>query len=112
MLRPIAGFELRHQLRQPLLWATSGVFFALAFIATTTDAFQIGAGMGSLNRNGPYAVAALLGNLSVMGSFVAVAFVAASALRDFERRTDELVFSRPVRPRELLAGRLLGGLAA
>jgi ABC-type transport system involved in multi-copper enzyme maturation permease subunit len=112
MLRPIATSELRHQLRQPLLWATSGVFFTLAFIATTTDAFQVGAGMGSLKRNGPYAVASLLGNLSVMGSFVAVAFVAATALRDFERRTDELVFSRPVQPRELLAGRLLGGLVA
>jgi ABC-type transport system involved in multi-copper enzyme maturation permease subunit len=112
MLRSIAGFEFRYQLRQPLLWATAGVFLALAFIVTSTDAFQIGGGIGSLNRNAPFVVVSLLGNLSVIGSFILVAFVATSALRDFEQRTDELVFSRPVRPHDLLLGRFLGSLAA
>ena len=54
----------------------------------------------------------MLGSMSLMGVFIVVAFVATSALRDFERGTDELVFSRPVRTRDLLLGRFVGSLAA
>jgi hypothetical protein len=50
--------------------------------------------------------------MSLFGSFLAVAFVATSAVRDFEAGTDELVFSRPLDARVLLLGRFLGALAA
>jgi ABC-type transport system involved in multi-copper enzyme maturation permease subunit len=112
MFLRIVAFEIRYQLRQPLFWATAGIFALLAFVVTTTDAFQIGGAIGSLNRNAPYVVARLLGSMSVMGAFMVVAFVAGSALRDFERGTAELVFSRPVRPRDLLLGRFFGSLIA
>jgi len=51
MLRHVFGFEIRYQLRQPLFWATAGIFTLLAFVATTTDALQVGGSIGSLNRN-------------------------------------------------------------
>ena len=112
MFPRIAWFELRHQLRQPLFWGSAFVFLALAFVATTTDALQLGGGIGSLNRNAPYVVVRMLGNLSLIGLFLVVAMVASAALRDFEQRTDEIVFASPVRPRDLLLGRFLGSLAA
>jgi ABC-2 type transport system permease protein len=112
MLRQIVRFELRYQLRQPLLWATAAIFAALAFIASSTDALEIGGPIGALNRNAPQVVVRMLGGMSLFGIFIVVAFVATSALRDFERGTDELVFSRPVRPRDLLLGRFLGSLLA
>ena len=112
MLLRIAAFELRYQLRQPLVWAMAAVFFALSFVATITDALAIGGAIGSLNRNAPYVVVRMLGDLSLVGAFIVVAFVATSVLRDFERRTDELVFSRPIRPRDLLLGRFIGSMTA
>ena len=112
MLRHILAFELRYQLRQPLFWGTAGVFAMMGFVATVTDALQIGGAIGSVNRNAPYVIVRMLANLSLIGSFMVVAFVATSILRDFERRTDELVFSRPVNPGELLLGRFVGSLAA
>jgi ABC-2 type transport system permease protein len=112
MFRQIVRFELRYQLRQPLLWATAAIFAALAFIASSTDALEIGGPIGALNRNAPYVVVRILGGMSLFGIFIVVAFVATSALRDFERGTDELVFSRPVRPRDLLLGRFVGSLVA
>ena len=112
MLLRIALFELRFQLRQPLLWATAAILAAMSFIATVTDAFAIGGAIGHLNRNAPFVVVRMLGDLSLIGAFVVVAFVAASALRDFERGTAELVFSRPVRATDLLLGRFVGSLAA
>ena len=112
MLRHIVAFELRHQLRQPLFWGTAGVFAMMSFVATVTDTLQIGGAIGSVNRNSPYVVVRMLGDLSLLASFMVVAFVATSVLRDFERRTDEIVFSRPIRPRELLVGRYAGSVAA
>ncbi len=107
-----ATFELRHQLRQPLLWATAVVFAAAGFLATTTDALQIAGPIGSLNRNAPFVVVRLLGHLALLGSMLVVMFVATAALRDFERRTDELVFARPVPIAPFLLGRFAGSLAA
>ena len=112
MLLRIAAFELRYQFRQPLFWVVAAVFFALSFIATITDALAIGGAIGSLNRNAPYVVVRMLGDLSLVGAFIVVAFVATSVLRDFERQTDELVFSRPIRPRDLLLGRYIGSTTA
>jgi ABC-type transport system involved in multi-copper enzyme maturation permease subunit len=112
MFRHIVRFELRYQLRQPLLWVTAAIFAALAFIASSTDALEIGGPIGALNRNAPYVVVRMLGGMSLFGVFIVVAFVATAALRDFECFTDELVFSRPVPARDLLLGRFCGSLLA
>ncbi len=112
MFLRVAAFELRYQLRQPLFWAVAAMFAVLSFTATITDALAIGGAIGSLNRNAPFVVVRMLGNLSLVGAFMIVAFVATSALRDFEHRTDELVFSRPVRHPDLLFGRFAGSVLA
>ncbi len=108
----LAGFEVRYQLRQPLFWATAAFFALVGFVVTATDALQVGGAIGGVNRNAPWVVARLLGDMSVLGSFVVVAFVGTAVLRDFEHGTDELVFSRPVRVAHLLLGRFAGSLAA
>jgi ABC-2 type transport system permease protein len=112
MFWSIARFELGYQARQPLLWGMAGLFGMLAFVATVTDAVGIGGAIGSLNRNAPVVIIRMLGALSVMGAFGVVAFVATAALRDFERGTADLVFSKPVRPWALLLGRFAGSTAA
>ena len=112
MFRAVAAFELRYQMRQPLVWAMALLFLVLSFIATVTDALGLGGAIGSLNRNASFVVIRMIGNLSLIGVFMVVAFVATSVLRDFDHGTDELIFSRPVRGAELLAGRFVGSVVA
>ena len=112
MFRQIVAFELGYQIRQPLLWAMAAIFAVISFIATITDALAIGGAIGSLNRNAPYVVVRMLGDLSLVGVFIVVAFVATSVLRDFERGTADLIFSRPIRTRDFLLGRFVGSLVA
>ena len=112
MLLRLIAFELRFQFRQPLLWATAAIFAAMSFIATITDGFAIGGAIGNLNRNAPYVVVRMLGDLSLIGAFIVVAFCATSVLRDFERGTEDLIFSRPVHPSQLLLARFLGSMIA
>lgn len=112
MLREIFRFELRYHLTSPLLWGT-GLFFALlTFGAITSDSVTIGGGIGNVHRNSPFVIVQMLSVMSVIAVFVTTAFVASSALRDFERGSHELFFSKPLRKFDYLAGRFVGSLLA
>ena len=111
MLLRLAAFEIRYQLKQPLFWLTAVFFAVMTFGATTTDSVQIGGSIGNVHRNAPYVIIRMLGVMSTLGLFVLVAFVASSILRDFERGTHELIFSRPIKKRDYLLGRFLGSFA-
>ena len=54
MFGKIASFELRYQLKSPVLWITFLIFFLLTFLAVTNDNVQIGfavrAGLGLAQR--------------------------------------------------------------
>ncbi|MEP7011313.1 MAG: M1 family aminopeptidase [Acidobacteriota bacterium] len=110
--REIFRFELYQTLRSPLFWGT-GLFFAtMTFGAVTSDSITIGGGIGNVQRNAPFVILQLLSVMSVIGVFVTTAFVAGAALRDFERGTHELFFSKPMAKLDYLGGRFAGSLVA
>ncbi|HEV7668503.1 MAG TPA: M1 family aminopeptidase [Thermoanaerobaculia bacterium] len=110
--REIFRFELHQTLRSPLFWGT-GLFFAtMTFGAVTSDSITIGGGIGNVQRNAPFVILQLLSVMSVIGVFVTTAFVAGAALRDFERGTHELFFSKPMAKLDYLGGRFAGSLVA
>ena len=53
MFREFFSFELRFQLRQPLLWLIALIFGLLAFGGTSSDAITIGSSVGNVWRNAP-----------------------------------------------------------
>ncbi|HXU46850.1 MAG TPA: ABC transporter permease, partial [Thermoanaerobaculia bacterium] len=110
--REIFRFELRHHLTSPLFWGT-GLFFALmTFGAVTSNSITIGGGIGNVHRNAPFVILQLLSTMSVIAIFVTTAFVGGAALRDFERGTHELFFSKPLGKLEYLGGRFAGSFLA
>lgn len=112
MLRAILGFELRQQLGNPVLWVVAGVFALLAFGASSSEAVQLGGGIGNVQRNAPSTIITLLGGFSELSMLLVTIFVAGGALRDFDNRTAELFFTTPVKKRDYLLGRFGGGLIA
>ncbi|HXU33968.1 MAG TPA: M1 family aminopeptidase [Thermoanaerobaculia bacterium] len=110
--REIFRFELKQTLASPLFWGT-GLFFAtMTFGAVTSDSVTIGGGIGNVQRNAPFVILQLLSVMSIIGVFVTTAFVAGAAMRDFERGTHELFFSKPMRKVDYLGGRFAGSLVA
>jgi ABC-type transport system involved in multi-copper enzyme maturation permease subunit len=105
-------FDLRHQLRTPLLWVAGFIFALLAFAATSSDVVTIGGSVGNVHRNAPAVIVNFLVSFSVLGLFIVTFFVAHPLLRDFELGSDELFFSTPMRSRDYIAGRLAAGLTA
>jgi ABC-type transport system involved in multi-copper enzyme maturation permease subunit len=111
MLPAVAGFELRYQLRNPLLWGTAAMLFLLAFAVIASPALRLGA-PGNVQVNAPRAIAQTQLLFVILHMLAAVGFVAGAANRDAEAGFESVVHSSPVRARDYLLGRLFGALAA
>jgi len=112
MIREFFKFELREQLRSPLLWLLSALFGLLAFGAASTDAVQIGGAIGNVYRNAPTVTVQFMGIFTIFGMLIIGVFISSALLRDFELGTADLVFSNPIKKRDFLIGRFAAALLA
>ncbi|WGV56464.1 ABC transporter permease subunit [Stenotrophomonas indicatrix] len=112
MILTFFRFELREQLRSPLLWLLAFLFAALAFAAASSEAVQIGGGVNNVHSNAPIVIARFMGIFTMMGMLVSTLFVSNALLRDFELGTSELIFASPIKRRDYLAGRILAAICA
>lgn len=103
-------FDLRFLVGSPLLWIAAFVFGLSAFGATSSDAIQIGGSIGNVHRNAPFVIVQWLNVFTLLGLFIAGAFIGGTLLRDFESGTSELFFSKPIRARDYLLGRFSAGV--
>ena len=112
MLKAIFEFELRQQFGNPVFWIVVAVFALLGFGASSSDAVQIGGGVGNTLRNAPMVIVALLNSFAAFSMLLVTIFVAGGALRDFDNRSAELFFATPMKKRDYLLGRFGGGFVA
>ena len=108
MFFDILKFELNYHRKQNLIYILSGVFFLIFFLGTASPNVQIGGAIGNININSPFAVLSSLAAVSIFSMFGAVAFNANSVVRDFELKTAELFFSRPIPKFDYVYGRFIG----
>ncbi|KFN42510.1 ABC transporter permease/M1 family aminopeptidase [Arenimonas oryziterrae] len=112
MILEFFRFELREQLRSPVLWLLALLWGLMAFAVASTDAVTLGSAIGNVDRNAPTVVAQFMGISTILGLLVIGIFIANALLRDFEIGTADLFFSSPMRKRDFLAGRFSAALAA
>lgn len=110
MWRSIFWFELRYHLRQPIFYLVT--FFLGVLLFTAGTGHGPGGAFGRLHLNAPAVILELLVKGIYLGLFLMVAFVTSAATRDFERRTAELFFSKPISRFDYLTGRFAGTMAA
>jgi len=110
MFLEILKFELNYHRKQNLVYILSGVFFLLAFLATTTPNVQLVGGIANLNINGSYTVLMSLSSMVLIALFGSVAFSANAIIRDFELNTAEMFLTRPISKADYLYGRFFGSL--
>jgi ABC-2 type transport system permease protein len=100
--------ELRHWFRQPLMYSFFGLFAFMGFSLVVWDAIKLGGAGGNLYRNAPYMVYVFYSVIAFLGLLLVAAFVNASAIRDFENNTSQIIFSTPLRKSQYLLSRFLG----
>ena len=111
MLKHIAAFEWRYQLRSPVFWVGCLLFFLMTFGSVTVDQIQIGA-KGNVNLNSPYSILQTLAIMSIFATFIVVAMVAGVVVRDDETGFAPILRSTRVRKGSYLVGRFIGANAA
>jgi ABC-2 type transport system permease protein len=111
MFGQVAWFELRYQLKSPVLWTTLAAFFLAGFIVMADDTLQIGA-LGNAYKNGPFAITLLIGNMAILAQFAVVAFVCNVVIRDWDTGFGAILHATRIRKSDYLIGRFAGALAA
>jgi ABC-type transport system involved in multi-copper enzyme maturation permease subunit len=112
MWKEFFRFDLRYQLRQPLLWICAVLLGSMAFGASTSDSIQVGGAIGNVNRNAPVVIVQFLGLFSELAMFVVTIFIAGAVLRDTEVGISDMIFATPMKKFDYLFGRFLAGLVA
>ncbi len=108
MFAKIYAFEIRYWLKQPMVYVFMGINAILVFGAVASDNVTIGQAFDNLHKNAPYVVQSLYAYMSAVAFLLVTAFVQASALRDFGHRTEEIIFTTPLRKTPYLLGRFFG----
>ena len=111
MLRHVAAFEWRYQLKSPVFWIGTAIFFLLTFGSVTIDQIQIGA-KGNVNINSPYAIVQTLAIMSLFALFVIVAMVSNVVIRDDETGFAPILRATRLGKGAYLVGRFSGAVAA
>ncbi|MEJ2538467.1 MAG: hypothetical protein P8188_00565, partial [Gemmatimonadota bacterium] len=112
MFRTVFAFEIRYWLRQPMLWVLTALMALLTFGAVSSDNVQIGQSFDNLLKNAPYVVQSYYAYMSAIGLLIVTAFVQASALRDVNHRSQELIYTTPLAKTPYLLGRFFGAFTA
>jgi hypothetical protein len=97
-------FDLKYQLRTPLVWIAALFFGVMAYFAISSDQVTIGGAIGNVHRNAPMVLVNMFNYFTILGLFVVTAFVANAVLRDFELGTSELFFATPMKKAHYLSG--------
>src|ERR1700688_991885 len=104
----IAVFEVRYWLRSSMPWIFLVVMALIVFGLVGSDAAPADLGISNLHRNAPFAIETYYGSMGLFTLLMTAAFVASAALRDVSCNTEQIMFSTPLRRRDLFVGRFVG----
>src|SRR5215471_19363380 len=105
----IAWFEIKFWLRSWMLWIFFVVIALLVFTAVSTPNLTLFFVLTNTHRNAPFVIQGYYAYMSLFMLIMMAAFINSSALRDFRFNTNQIVFSTPIRRRDFLLGRFVGG---
>ncbi len=104
-------FELRLRRKSISTYVYFLAWFAFSFLCVASESFgPVGSSNGKVLLNGPYAATITDVGMSLFGVIVIAAIFGTSILRDFQRDTFQMIFTKPVSKLAYLGGRWAGSL--
>ena len=101
------SFELRFRLKSVSTYVYFALWFFLSFLAIAAEDF-LSTGNDKILLNGPFSTSFLYIIITFFGVIVIAAIFGSSILRDFQRDTYQLVFTKPISKFAYLGGRWTG----
>ena len=113
MFREFFRFELKFRAKSFSTYVYFAVWFAFSFLDIAAENFgPIGSSNGKVLLNGPYANIYNDIGISFFGIIVIAAIFGTSILRDFQRDTVQILFTKPISKAAYLGGRWAGSFVA
>ncbi len=100
-------FELKFRLKSLSTYVYFVLWFLLSFLAIAAEDF-ISTGNGKQLLNGPFSNTILYTFFTLFGTIIIAAIFGTSVLRDFQRDTFQLIFTKPITKFAYLGGRWAG----
>ncbi len=101
------SFELKFRLKSASTYVYFGLWFLLSFLAIAAEDF-VNVGNDKVLLNGPFSTTLLYILFSFFGLIVIAAIFGTSILRDFQRDTYQILFTKPLTKFAYLGGRWAG----
>ncbi len=109
MLWEFFTFEMRFRVKSVSTYVYFAIWFAFSFLSVASESFgPVGNSNGKVLLNGPYANSYNDIGSSLFGVIIVAAIFGTSILRDFQRDTYQILFTKPVSKFAYLGGRWLG----
>ena len=104
-------FELQLRRKSISTYVYFLLWFFFSFLCVASESFgPIGSGNGKVLLNGPFAATLNYVFISLFGVIVIAAIFGTSILRDFQRDTYQMLFTKPISKVAYLGGRWAGSL--
>ncbi len=100
-------FELKFRLKSLSTYVYFALWFLLSFLSIAAEDF-ISTGNGKQLLNGPFSNTILYTFFTLFGTIIIAAIFGTSVLRDFQRDTFQLIFTKPITKFAYLGGRWAG----
>src|ERR1700733_5919196 len=104
-------FELKFRLKGISTYAYFVLWFGMSFLSVAAEDFGP-IGNSKILLNGPYTCYGVYMNLTLFGIIVIAAIFGTSILRDFQRDTYQILFTKPISKFAYLGGRWAGSFVA
>lgn len=109
MLKEILRFEFSYRKSRPATYIYFAIFFILCFTASTSKYVSFeGVAGGQIKENSPFYLAIMTIIMTFFMTFICSAVMGVAVLRDFEHKTESLMFSTTISKFDYLFGRFLG----
>ncbi|TAF32388.1 MAG: aminopeptidase [Cytophagales bacterium] len=109
MFAEVFKFELKYRSVRPATYIYFALIFALSLaFMSTEDIISLGGGMGQVKKNANAVVAQVECLFTLLFFMVASAVMGVAVLRDFEHKTESIMFTTPLNKTAYLMGRFLG----
>ncbi len=108
MFKEFFLFELKHRLKQPMVYIFFLINFILVFAATCSDNVTIGGSGGATNVNSPHTIMSMTLIMLLLGVFMVTAFINTAILRDANSKYEGILYAAPINKFGYLGGRFLG----
>ncbi len=104
----IVKFELLYRKKRPATYIYFLLVFTITLILISTNSIGRMGGAGLVKENAPFVIALFMTKVSLVFTVLTSAIMGVPVLRDFEHRTESILFINPISKADYLLGRFLG----